>query len=163
MIKLVLIPFLLLSFAIHSQTFDYTAVRKVISETYPEIDFSNKLLAISVWNSNDKLSRDMNAEFYRTYHMYQNAKLSGGFKGVVFISISNDTDEMNFKIAEKKDALNFQFTLCDFRSYNLNGKLSKMGFTKNTSNVVFDSNGKLIHTNLQTEVIFKSFNTLITR
>jgi hypothetical protein len=161
--KFFLIPFLLLSFAIHSQTFDYTAIRKVISETYPEIDISNKLLAISIWNSTDKMSRDMNAELHRTYTVYKNAKLSGGLKGVVFISISNDTDEMNFKIAEKKDALNFPFTLCDFQSYHLNGKLSKMKLNKNITNVVFDSSGKLIYTNLQTEVIFKSFNTLITR
>lgn len=161
--KIILIPFLLLSFVIYSQTFDYTAIRKVISETYPEIDFSNKLLAISIWNSTDRMSREMNAELHRTYTVYKDAKLSGGLKGVVFISISNDTDEMNFKITEKKDALNFPFTLCDFQSYSLNGKLSKMKCNKNITNVVFDSNGKLIYTNLQTEAIFKSFNTLITR
>lgn len=161
--KLILIPFLLLSFVIHSQTFDYTAIRKVISETYPEIDFSNKLLAISIWNSTDKTSREMNTEFHRAYTVYKDAKLSGGLKGVVFISISNDTDEMNFKIAEKKDAFSFPFTLCDFQSYNLNSKISKMKLDKSITNVVFDSDGKLIYTNLQTEAIFKSFNALITR
>lgn len=161
--KLILIPFLLLSFVMQSQTFDYIAIRKVISETYPEIDFSNKLLAISVWNSTDKMSRDMNAELHRTYTVYKDAKLSGGLKGIVFISISNDTDEMNFKIAEKKDALHFPFTVCDFQSYSLHGKLSQMKFNKNITNVVFDSHGNLIYTNLQTEAIFKSFNALITR
>ena len=161
--KLVLLPLLFLSFVMHSQMIDYTAIRKVISETYPEIDFSNKLLAISVWNSTDKTSRDMNAELHKTYTVYKDAKLSGGLKGVVLISISSDTDEMNFKIAEKKDALHFPFTLCDFKSYNLNSKLSQMKLNKNMTNVVFDSNGNLIYTNLQTEAIFKSFNTLITR
>ena len=161
--KLVLLPLLFLSFVMHSQTIDYTAIRKVISETYPEIDFSNKLLAISVWNSTDKTSREMNAELHKTYTVYKDAKLSGGLKGVVLISISSDTDEMNFKIAEKKDALHFPFTLCDFKSYNLNSKLSQMKLNKNITNVVFDSNGNLIYTNLQTEGIFKSFNTLITR
>lgn len=161
--KLVLLPLLFLSFVMHSQTIDYTAIRKVISETYPEIDFSNKLLAISVWNSTDKTSRDMNAELHKTYTVYKDAKLSGGLKGVVLISISSDTAEMNFKIAEKKDALHFPFTLCDFKSYNLNSKLSQMKLNKNMTNVVFDSNGNLIYTNLQTEAIFKSFNTLITR
>lgn len=161
--KLVLLPLLFLSFVMHSQMIDYTAIRKVISETYPEIDFSNKLLAISVWNSTDKTSREMNAELHKTYTVYKDAKLSGGLKGVVLISISSDTDEMNFKIAEKKDALHFPFTLCDFKSYNLNSKLSQMKLNKNITNVVFDSNGNLIYTNLQTEGIFKSFNTLITR
>ena len=161
--KLVLLPLLFLSFVMHSQTIDYTTTRKVISETYPEIDFSNKLLAISVWNSTDKTSREMNAELHKTYTVYKDAKLSGGLKGVVLISISSDTDEMNFKIAEKKDALHFPFTLCDFKSYNLNSKLSQMKLNKNITNVVFDSNGNLIYTNLQTEGIFKSFNTLITR
>lgn len=161
--KLVLLSLLFLSFAMHSQTIDYTAIRKVISETYPEIDFSNKLLAISIWNSTDKTSREMNTELHKTYTVYKDAKLSAGLKGVVFISISNDTDEMNFKIAEKKDALHFPFTLCDFKSYNLNSKLSQMKLGKNITNVVFDSNGNLIYTNLQTEAIFKSFNTLITR
>ena len=47
--------------------------------------------------------------------------------------------------------------------YNLNSKLSQMKLNKNMTNVVFDSNGNLIYTNLQTEAIFKSFNTLITR
>ena len=161
--KLVLLPLLFLSFVMHSQMIDYTAIIKVISETYPEIDFSNKLLAISVWNSTDKTSREMNAELHKTYTVYKDAKLSGGLKGVVLISISSDTDEMNFKIAEKKDALHFPFTLCDFKSYNLNSKLSQMKLNKNITNVVFDSNGNLIYTNLQTEGIFKSFNTLITR
>jgi hypothetical protein len=161
--QLVLISFLLLSLILRSQTFDYPAIRQVIEETYPEVDFSNKLLAISVWNSTDKTSRDLNTEFHRTHMVYKDAKLSGGLKGIVFISISNDSDEMNFKIAEKKDALNFPYTLCDFQSYGLRSKLSQMKLDKNISNVVFDSNGNLIYTNLQTTAIFKSFNTLITR
>ncbi len=161
--KIALISFLLFSLIIKSQTIDYAAIKKAVVSSYPEIDFNNRLLIISVWNSTDVLSRDMNKEFYRTYQVYRNAKLTGGVKGVIFISISNDTNEMNFKIAEKKDGLNYEFTMSDFKGYVSNSKLANMQLDKSISNIVFDTNGKLVYQNLETTTIFKSFNTLITR
>lgn len=158
-----LISFLVLTSFLKSQTIDYVSIKKIIAETYPEIDFTNKLLALSVWNSSDVISRTNNKEFLRTYKVYKDARLLGGLKGVVFISINSDNNEMNFNIAEKKDSLIHSYIIKDFKAYLPESKLTRMKFDKKIQNLVFDTNGKLIYQNLETSLIFKSFNNLITR
>lgn len=153
----------LMSGFVYSQTVDYFAVKNVISKTFPEIDFNNKLLAISVWNSSDIVSRELNKEFYKTWFTYQEAKLKGGLKGVIFISISSDEDELSFRISDKKDAISHSYTICDFQSYKAKGKLATMKLDNSIKNMVFDFNGNLIFQNLEISAVFKSFNNLITR
>lgn len=161
--KIFIILCIINSTFVFSQIVDYTAIRKVVSNKFPDIDFSDKILALSIWNSSDMMSRNLNKEFYRTYFVYQGARLSGGLKGVIFISISNDSSEMTFKIAEKKDGLNNLYTICDYEGYELTGKLSKMKLDKSIKNIVFNSQGNLIFQNLEIDAVFKSFNNLITR
>ena len=148
---------------VYSQTVDYFTIKNVISKVYPEINFNNKLLAISVWSSSDIVSRELNKEFHKTWFTYQEAKLKGGLKGVIFISICSDEDELNFRIAEKKDAISYSYTICDFQSYKQKGKLATMKLDSSVKNLVFDFNGNLIYQNLEMSTVFKSFNNLITR
>lgn len=161
--NLYILIFSIISFFANSQTVDYSILRKSISESYPEIDFSNKLLAISVWSSSDVISREVNKEYYRTWQAYQGAKLKGGLKGLIFISISTDTKEINFKIASKKDLENYAFTICDYLSYDSKGVLAEMTLGKNIQNIVFDANGNLIFKNLDSKEVFNSFNNIMTR
>lgn len=162
--KIVSIVLCLITGFVYSQTADYFTIKNSISKTYPEIDFNNKLLAISVWNSSDIVSRELNKEFHKTWFTYQEAKLKGGLKGVIFISICSDEDELNFRISEKKDAISsYPYTICDFQSYKQKGKLATMKLDSSIKNIVFDINGNLIYQNLEMSTVFKSFNNLITR
>ena len=157
---------LLFAFALciaKAQQPNYTALQQLVVSAHPEIDFSNKLLAVCVWQSDSKQSREQNKEFARTYQTYRQAKLKGGLKGVVFISISTDENTTSFNIAKQKDGIASSVTLCDFKAYNANSILNKTNFDKATTNFVFDTNGNPIHQNLSTDAVFKSFNSLITR
>lgn len=155
--------FLFLSVHFFAQEANYGNIISTLKVQYPEIDFNEKLVSVIVWNSKDVQSREMNKEMYRVWQIYQEAKLTGGHKGVIFISISSDLEETPYTIARNKDLNKYSFSICDFKSFHKGGKLAQMGFSKPNSNVVYDSNGKLIFSNLATEDIFKSFNHLITR
>lgn len=160
------IYFILLSlfvFSAKAQEINYFSIKKVITETFPDIDFNNKLLAVCVWNSQNALSREQNKEFNRTYNVYKGARLKGGLKGVVFVSVSSDDNKTNFDIAIQKDGLTYDYTLCDFKGYELNSKLNNMILNTSLNNMVFDTYGALILNNLSTETIYTSFNNLITR
>lgn len=150
-------------FVAKAQQPNYTAIQQLVLAANPEIDFSNKLLAVCVWQSDNKQSREQNKEFVKTYETYRQARLKGGLKGVVFVSISSDDNKTTFDIATQKDAITSSVTLCDFNAYSTNGILKKLNFDTTLTNVVFDNKGNLIYKNLSTENIFKSFNYLITR
>jgi hypothetical protein len=134
-----------------------------LKANYPEIDFSNKLLVINHWNSNDPASRENHKELNRICKIYEGAKLKGGLKGIVFVSISSDTEEIPYSICLKKDGINTRFLMCDFKAFSLNSTLSKLGFTNEVKNVIFDSNGILLNKNIETDQIYSMFNSLLTR
>lgn len=162
--KIKLLLFFALSvFICHSQNVSYSNIKKVVLETYPDIDMTNKLLAISIWNSQDVLSREDNKEFKRTCFVYEGAKLKGGLKGVVFISISSDVIKSNADIAITKDGLLENYVICDYKAFDSTGKLNKMGLNSSIKNIVFDTHGNQLFENIDNQQIFKSFNNLITR
>jgi hypothetical protein len=164
MYKIVLISLFIVLFSnIKAQTINYTSIQKEIKSTFPEIDFSNKLLVVSLWNSADITSREINKEINRTYEVYKGAKFKDGLKGIVYISISSDYDEMQYSICMKKDANYYQYSICDFKSFSQNSKLYNMEFIPTINNLTFNSNGVLIYQNLPVDQIFKSFNALLTR
>ena len=161
--KIMFLFFITFFLETNAQQPNYTSIRKTITELYPEIDFSNKLLVLCVWNSENNKSREQNKEFNRTAFTYQGARLKGGLKGTVFVSICSDKNKTSFDIAQQKDNLTTAYIICDENGFDANGKLQKMTLTPTTQNIVFDANGDTIYTNLTTETIFTSFNSLITR
>lgn len=164
MFKIVVTSFLtILSCQLSSQNLNYNMINIELKANYPEIDFSNKLLVINHWNSTDPVLRESNKEFSRVCKIYEGAKLKGGLKGIVFVSISSDTEEIPYSICLKKDGINTRFLMCDFKAFSLNSKLSKLGFTNEVKNVIFDSNGILLNKNIETNQIFSTFNSLLTR
>jgi hypothetical protein len=164
MYKIVLISlFVVLFSTIKSQNINYSSIQKEIKSTFPEIDFSNKLLVVSIWNSSDITSREMNKEINRTYELYKGAKFKDGLKGIVYISISSDTNEMQYSICMKKDSNTYQYVICDFKSFLQNSKLFNMELSPFIKNLTFNTNGILIYQNLPSDQIFKSFNALLTR
>lgn len=164
MYKIFLISLFVALFSIiRAQTINYSSIQKEINSTFPEIDFSNKLLVVSIWNSADITSREMNKEINRTYEMYKGAKFTNGLNGIVYISISSDNNEMQYSICMKKDSNAYQYTICDFKSFLQNSKLFNMELDPSIKNLTFNANGLLIYQNLTTNQIFKSFNALLTR
>lgn len=161
--NIILIFFILISGLSFSQTINYSKIVSKITSNHPNLDISNKILIVSVWNSTDASSRDMNKEFFRTYKTYQHAKLSGGLKGVIFISISSDAEELNFKIAAQKDISDYPLVFCDYLSFQEPGMLYDLNISANTKNLIFNSSGELIFSNLETNSIFITFNKLTTR
>ena len=57
----------------------------------------------------------------------------------------------------------YNYSICDFKGYIKNSKLFNMSLDKNIKNIVFNSKGILVYQNLETDKIFKSFNSLLTR
>ena len=164
MYKIFLISLFVALFSIiRAQTINYSSIQKEINSTFPEIDFSNKLLVVSIWNSADITSREMNKEINRAYEMYKGAKFTNGLNGIVYISISSDNNEMQYSICMKKDSNAYQYTICDFKSFLQNSKLFNMELDPSIKNLTFNANGLLIYQNLATNQIFKSFNALLTR
>lgn len=164
MYKIFLISLFVALFSIiRAQTINYSSIQKEINSTFPEIDFSNKLLVVSIWNSADITSREMNKEINRTFEMYKGAKFTNGLNGIVYISISSDNNEMQYSICMKKDSNAYQYTICDFKSFLQNSKLFNMELDPSIKNLTFNTNGLLIYQNLATNQIFKSFNALLTR
>ena len=164
MYKIFLVSLFVALFSIiRAQTINYSSIQKEINSTFPEIDFSNKLLVVSIWNSADITSREMNKEINHTYEMYKGAKFTNGLNGIVYISISSDNNEMQYSICMKKDSNAYQYTICDFKSFLQNSKLFNMELNPSIKNLTFNTNGLLIYQNLTTNQIFKSFNALLTR
>lgn len=160
---LIICLFTVFSSSIKAQIINYESIQKEIKTTFPEIDFSNKLLVVSIWNLEDITSREMNKEINRTYELYKAAKFKDGLKGIVYISISSDNNEMQYSICMKKDSNVYQYTICDFKSFSQHSKLNNMELNPSLKNLTFNANGILIYQNLQTDQIFKSFNALLTR
>lgn len=161
----IIISFILImsSFMLSSQNLNYNMINHELKSSYPEIDFSNKLLVISLWNSVDAASRDNHKEFNRICKIYEGAKLKGGLKGIVFASISSDIEDIPYNICLKKDSINTPYLICDFKAFASNSKLSKLGFTNVIKNVIFDYNGVLLNKNIETNQIYATFNSLLTR
>ena len=149
--KIITLLFLAFMLKSNSQVDLYTKIKSQFKSQYPEINLENKLIAISFWTSSDLSSRDTNKQFNKVYTTYEFAKLKGGLKGIVCISI-NKTAE-NASIILTKDGVS---KLIQISNIDLNdiGTLA---------NVVYDALGNEVYKNIAPEKIFESINKLITR
>ncbi|MDO9000039.1 MAG: hypothetical protein Q7W45_09765 [Bacteroidota bacterium] len=134
---------------LNAQSDVYLKVKKAIQENYPEISLENKLIAINNWSSNNQESREANKEFNRIYKIYEFAKLKGGLKGLVCVSINNEGDAAS--IILNKDGASKLL------------QLNKIEISTPNSNVVFDDKGNEVYKNISSDKIFESINKLITR
>jgi len=133
----------------------YENVKSLLISQHPELDFKDKLLAIQFWSQGNQASRDCNIQFEKVYTTYYMAKLRGGTKGVITVLIDTEDTSTSAQISFGKDGIKNCLSL----------KLSELNSTNfsDPSNFVFDSNGKLIYSNLKSDSIFPSFQALITR
>ncbi|HWY13211.1 MAG TPA: hypothetical protein VN026_17875 [Bacteroidia bacterium] len=142
-----------------AQTSLYNKLSSFLNTHTKEVLIDQRLIAINVWTSGNKNSRDLNADFEKAYKVYEFAKLKGGNKGIIVLNIDLDNNSVNGDITLKKDGISKIITIPSDNIEILNelkGKTS--GY-----NIVFDSNGNMVYENLAAGTVYESIHKLITR
>lgn len=133
----------------------YQKIRQVISVTEPELSLENKLIAFNLWSADNVESRIANKNFDRAANVYQNARLKGGLKGLIVVAINKDNLNSAATIAMTKDGITKMISvpLENIPDFDPGGK----------NNMVFDSQGQEVYSNLAASQVFESINKLVTR
>ena len=142
-----------------AQTGLYSKLSSYLSSQTKEVSIDQRLIAINVWSSSDKNSRDLNADFEKAYKVYEFAKLKGGNKGIIVLNINLDNNSVNGVVTLKKDGISKIIAIPSDKSEilkELKGKAS--GY-----NIVFDTNGNTVYENLVAGTVYESIHKLITR
>ena len=130
-------------------------VKNLIYSNYPNTNIENTLLAINFWSVSDSKSRDLNKAFEKVANTYEFAHLKGGLKGIVVLLVNKDNLSSLANISLSKDGIK--------KSINLKSSDLKQHNSDLPSNIIFDSNGKIIYDNLEAINVFEKINQLITR
>ena len=130
-------------------------VKNLIYSQYPNTNIENTLLAINFWSVSDSKSRDLNKAFEKVANTYEFAHLKGGLKGIVVLLINKDNLSSIANISLSKDGIK--------KSINLKLSELKQHNSDLPTNIIFDSNGKIIYNNLEAINVFEKINQLITR
>ncbi len=154
--KTLILLLCLLSFSvIQAQTPLFNKIKTLLQEQYPAIDVSDKLIAYNTWQLEDASTREKNEDFDKAHKIYHRAKLKGGTKGIVVVSVLT-----NGSLATAKTTLAYDGCLMliplDF------GDLRKE-LTGAPQNMVFDAEGQEVYRNLEAGQVAASINKLITR
>ena len=130
-------------------------VKNLIYSNYPNTNIENTLLAINFWSVSDSKSRDLNKAFEKVANTYEFAHLKGGLKGIVVLLINKDNLSSIANISLSKDGIkkSINLKLSDLKQHN----------SDLPSNIIFDSNGKIIYNNLEAINVFEKINQLISR
>ncbi|MES2681300.1 MAG: hypothetical protein V4635_15500 [Bacteroidota bacterium] len=141
--------------SLNAQTDTYARLKNLIRQTHPEIITEDKLIAFNVWSAGDMESREANKSFDRAYSVYEYAKLKGGPRGIVVVTINKDNLSGMATIAYTRDGAH---KLISVAAESIEGMDLQA-----RSNAIFDSSGNEIYKNLPASKIFSSVNQLITR
>jgi len=146
----------LLGSNLKAQTSDFfQEVKNLLNVSHPDLDLNEKLIAINLWSVNDKNSREHNKAFEKVCSTYAYSKLQGGRKGVVVLLFNKENlDEFSI-ITMGKDGVkcSLSFKVSDLKN----------AAQLPSKNIVFNAGGEVVYTNLSSELIFSSFQSLITR
>lgn len=136
------------SLNVFAQDSFYTNLISKIKSKYPEINTTNKLIAINFWQAKDISSRECNKQFDKVFTVYEFSKLKGGSKGIICFNVC--IDESLAEISSQKDGIK---------------KLMPLTISANDGlkNIVFNTNGEEVYKNLESNIIFESIHQLITR
>ena len=138
----------------NAQTNLYQNIKKLLTETHPEIITENRLIAFNTWSLDNAESRECNKSFEKTYGVYEHAHLKGGSKGIIVVAFNKDNLSSDAVITFTKDGITkiISYKFVDLESLD-----------SNIQNAVFDSNGNEIYRNLSAQNVYNSINHLITR
>jgi len=156
--SLLIVFFCLLSIFLRSQTSDYFSLLSYLQNNTNESS-KDRIISVALWSPSDMNSREAIAELNKACHVFKNAKLKGGNKGIIGILICTDTDEVTANITLKKEGITNVIVMKTSELASFPG-LSKK---QSSYNIVFDSNGNVIYENLASNSVFNSIRNLITR
>ncbi len=164
--KIVFTTFLMMCLGVcnsqNNQNFNNKLFAELFSYLSKEKVTTDKIITLTVWSPDDKMSRELCKEFEKTNSIYYKAKLKGGSKGVLSVLYCSDKDEVRANIALNKEGIaESQFVV----KVNANNKDFE-NILKNKSpgyNIVFDKDGKVHYENIPQGSVFQSFNKLVTR
>lgn len=139
------------SIFLNAQSDLFSKVKKGLREIHPELNLENHLIAVNVWSANDAASREANKQFNKVYGIYEFAKLKGGLKGLICVTINKDGESASIILNKDGATKLIQLSNIDVASLNSN------------TNSVFDENGVEVYKNISSDKIFESINQLITR
>jgi len=152
--KLLLLFLICLFSQAQSQTDFYQQLKEALRLHSPGISLDDKLIAVNFWSTGDELSRQCNKEFDRVYTIYEKAKLKGGLKGLVCVAVNRENLQPEAVIIFGKDGINRLISL----------KASELPFVpEGLKNMILNSSGEVVYTDLKANEIFSSCNKLITR
>ncbi len=115
--------------------------------------YKNKVVVINFWASWSKASRAENKNLARIYQKYKNNSK------IVFISVSLDTEETNWKSAISEDEMVWENHICDFKKYN-SPMVKKYNVSSIPKIIVFDKEGTMISSAITVKEIENSLAEL---
>jgi hypothetical protein len=133
----------------------YTRIKEILLAQHPELSTTDKLIAFNTWSLEDVESRERNKSFDNTYDIYYGARLKGGLKGLVVVSIHMNGTTATAATTMYHDGIR-KLVLIDSRSLNEELKGAPV-------NIVFDSTGNEVYRNLGPSDVGSAINKLITR
>jgi thiol-disulfide isomerase/thioredoxin len=115
--------------------------------------YKNKVVVVNFWASWSKASRAENKNLARIYQKYKNNSK------IVFISVSLDTEENNWKSAITEDEMVWENHICDFKKYN-SPMVKKYNVSSIPKIIVFDKEGTMISSAITVKEIENSLAEL---
>lgn len=116
--------------------------------------YKNKIVVINYWASWSKASRIENKNLARIYQKYKKNNR------VVFISISLDTEENNWKNAIIEDEMVWENHLCDFKKYE-SPMVKKYNVNSIPKALIFNRDGSMISSAISINEIENSLAELL--
>lgn len=141
-----------------AQDASYTDLKSLVQTYVPDLPAENRLVALQIWSVQSPASREQNKELDHTFHTYAYARLKGGSKGLVAISICLD-NTTGAAIVLKKDGVTYLKSV-DIQDVQ---HLMSLGNLAAGYNVVFDASGAKLYESLPAKQWFSSIHQLITR
>lgn len=130
----------------------YQKVSEAIAKSNPEIGLEDKIVLINLDRSPVQLNNKLYTELEKTATVYGTAKLKGGKKGVVCVTIVNDAEE---EVALNKEGYKSLVKIKLSEVEGLGGD--------NLRNIAYGSDGEVIFKNIEVKDVFESVHKLITR
>lgn len=142
--------FSVISAFLNAQSDVYLKLKNSIKQNHPEINLENKLIAVNFWSANNQESREANKQFNRVYSIYEFAKLKGGLKGLVCVTVNKEGDAASIILIKDGATKLIQLNVFDISSVS-------------NSNFIFDDKGNEVYENISSNKIIESLNKLVTR
>jgi len=133
----------------------YVKIKEILQSQHPELPLNDKLIAYNTWSLEDVESRERNKSFDNVYDVYQAAKLTGGRKGLIVVSIHLDGSTATAATTMYHDGVR--------KLVLVEGNKLKEVWHGAPGNMVFDNSGNEVYRNLEAGNVGSAINKLITR